>query len=92
MKENTVLIIDKTDSVGAGGTTTTESSARKCFFDAKNHQVLNDCVPLKVRSETNVFALFLQINQSIFKYEKRKLIKVLYTNLKVLNLSWYSIM
>ena len=74
------------------------ASARKCFFDAKNLQVLSDCVTIKVRSDrecdrnefiTNVIAIFLQINQrrtSIFKYETRKLIKVLYTNLKVLYL------
>ena len=40
--------------------------ARKCFFDAKNHQVLNDCVTIKVRSDRecdrnefipNVFAI-----------------------------------
>ena len=41
------MIIDKTDSVGVGGTTTTGNSVRKCFFDSKNGQVLNDCVPLK---------------------------------------------
>ena len=41
MKENTGMIIDKKDSVGAGGTPTTWNSARKCFFDAKNRKVLN---------------------------------------------------
>ena len=31
------------------------ASARKCFFDAKNHQVLNDCVTIKVRCDRNEF-------------------------------------
>ena len=45
------MIIDRPDSVGAGGTTTTGNIARKCIFDAKNRQVLIDFVPLKVRSD-----------------------------------------
>ena len=44
------MIIDRPDSV-AGGTTTTGNTARRCFCEAKNRQVLIDCVPKKVRSD-----------------------------------------
>ena len=55
------------------------ASASKCFFDAKNHQVLNDCVTIKVRSDrecdknefiTNIFAILRAIssNQSTQNY------------------------
>ena len=50
IKEKTGMIIDRPDSVG-GGTTTTGNTARKC---SKNHQVLIECIPLKVRSDGDV--------------------------------------
>ena len=50
IKEKTGMIINRPDSVG-GGTTTTGNTARKCLFEAKNRQVLIECIPLKVRSD-----------------------------------------
>ena len=49
------------------------SSARNCSIDAKNHQVLNDCVTIKVRSDRecdrnefipNVFAILRAISSN----------------------------
>ena len=48
IKEKAGMIIDRSDSVG-GGTTTTWNTARKCLLEAKNGQVLIECIPLKVR-------------------------------------------
>ena len=41
MKENTGMVIDKTDSVGAAGTPQpTAHSARKCFFDGNRFRMI----------------------------------------------------
>ena len=45
------MVVDKPDSVGAGGTTTTGKIARNLLFDLVQRMVLVECIPEKTRRD-----------------------------------------
>ena len=47
----TGMSVDKPDSVGAGGTTTTGNIARRLLLSPLKHQVLVDCIPMSTRTD-----------------------------------------